>query len=90
LREPHSAGPNLRHAATFGHLATKDIREVLKIAKQHVYKWDVIDLKYLNSRAADLEKIKQEFKLQQIIRVDYNKELRSVSLAIKDTLKGVL
>ncbi|MDE4974215.1 bifunctional folylpolyglutamate synthase/dihydrofolate synthase, partial [Francisella tularensis subsp. holarctica] len=50
---------------------------------------DVIDLKYLNSRAADLEKIKQEFKLKQIIRVDYNKDLSSVYLEKKDTLTVV-
>lgn len=89
LLESKFAGKNIRYEAIFGILATKDIREVLNIAKQHVYKWDVIDLKYLDSRAADLEKIKQEFKLQQIIRVDYNKDLSSVYLAKKDTLMVV-
>ncbi|MDE5033819.1 bifunctional folylpolyglutamate synthase/dihydrofolate synthase, partial [Francisella tularensis subsp. holarctica] len=73
----------------FGILATNHIREVLNIAKQHVYKWAVIDLIYLNSRAADLEKIKHEFKLQQIIRVVYIKDLSSDFLAKKDTLTVV-
>ncbi|MDE5022798.1 bifunctional folylpolyglutamate synthase/dihydrofolate synthase, partial [Francisella tularensis subsp. holarctica] len=80
------AGKNILYEAIFGILANKDIREVLNIAKQHVYKCDVIDLKYLNSRAADLEKIKQEFKLQKIISVDYNRDLSCVYLAKKDTL----
>ncbi|AIT09851.1 folylpolyglutamate synthase [Candidatus Francisella endociliophora] len=83
------ANRDIRYEAVFGILASKDIKEVLNIAKKYVYKWDVIDLKYLDSRATDINKIKQEFKDQEIVKVEFNKDLSSVYLSKKDTVTVV-
>ncbi|GAB4221729.1 MAG: Mur ligase family protein [Francisella sp.] len=80
---------NIRYEAIFGILANKDLTAILNIAKKYIYKWEVVDLKYLDSRAADIEKIKQEFKSQQIIKVEYNKDLSSVYLSKKNTVTVV-
>lgn len=80
---------SIRYEAVFGILASKDLHEMLNIAKSHIYKWDIVDLGYLDNRAADLDKIKQEFKSQQIVRVDFNKDLSSIYLSKKDTVTVV-
>lgn len=80
---------NIKYEAIFGILASKDIAQVLAIAKKYIYKWDVIDLKPLDSRALELQKIKDEFVSQQIVRVDYNKDLSSVYLSKKNTVTVV-
>jgi dihydrofolate synthase/folylpolyglutamate synthase len=80
---------NVKYEAIFGILASKDIAQVLAIAKKYIYKWDVIDLKPLDSRALELQKIKDEFVSQQIVRVDYNKDLSSVYLSKKNTVTVV-
>ena len=79
----------IRYEAIFGILASKDISEILSIAKKYVHKWEVVDLKYLDPRALDIEKIKQEFSQQNILKVDYNKDLSSVYLSKKYTVTVV-
>lgn len=86
LLESRFDNKNLRYEAVFGILASKDLHEILNIAKQYIYKWEVIDLKYLDLRAATIEKIKQEFKFQEIVRVDYHRDLSSVYLSKKNTV----
>ncbi|MED7820296.1 MULTISPECIES: bifunctional folylpolyglutamate synthase/dihydrofolate synthase [unclassified Francisella] len=89
LLESRFSFQKVKYEAIFGILASKDISEILSIAKKYVYKWEVIDLKHLDSRALDIEKIKQEFRQQHILRVDYNKDLSSVYLSKKDTVTVV-
>ncbi|MED7789352.1 Mur ligase family protein [Francisella sp. 19X1-34] len=89
LLESKFASKKVRYEAIFGILASKDIAEVLSIAKSYIYKWEVVDLKFLDSRALDIEIIKQEFSKQGIIKVDYNKDLSSIYLAKKNTVTVV-
>ncbi|AEI35204.1 bifunctional folylpolyglutamate synthase/dihydrofolate synthase [Francisella salina] len=80
---------NVRYEAVFGVLASKDLHEILNIARDRIQKWDIVDLKYLDGRAADLDKIKQEFESQKIVRVDFNTDLGSIYLSKKDTVTVV-
>lgn len=89
LLESKFATKDVRYEAVFGILASKDAHEVINIANKYIYKWDVVDLNYLDPRAANIERIKQEFESQQIARVEYNKDLSSVYLSKKKTVTVV-
>ncbi|QIW09411.1 Mur ligase family protein [Francisella sp. LA112445] len=89
LLEAKFDSTKIRYEAIFGILASKDISEILSIAKKYVYKWEVVDLKYLDPRALDIEIVKQKFARQDIIKVDYNKDLSSIYLAKKNTVTVV-
>lgn len=84
LIESKFAEYDVSYEAVFGILASKDIYEVLNIAKDHVYKWNVVDLKYLDPRATDINKIKQEFANQGIVKVEYYDDLSKIYLSKKD------
>ncbi|WP_150466831.1 bifunctional folylpolyglutamate synthase/dihydrofolate synthase [Francisella sp. SYW-9] len=79
----------IRYEAIFGILASKDISEIISIAKRYIYKWEVVDLKYIDPRALDIKEIKQRFREQDIVRVDYNKDLSSIYLSKKSTVTVV-
>ncbi|MFC4892417.1 bifunctional folylpolyglutamate synthase/dihydrofolate synthase [Pseudofrancisella aestuarii] len=79
----------IKFEAIFGILRTKDIKTILEIAKQYVYRWDVIDLQKVDDRALDINKIKEEFERQNIVWVDYHKDLSSVYMSKKDTVTVV-
>ncbi len=82
-------GMNIEYEAIFGILGSKDLASVLSIAKDYIAKWNVIDLNYLDSRAQSIGNIKQEFEQQNIIKVDYHKNLSTVYLSKKETLTVV-
>ena len=77
---------NIKYQAIFGILGSKDIANILSIAKHHIHKWNVIDLKFLDERASDIKEIKQQFKQQNIIKADFDKDLNKIHLADKDTV----
>ncbi|AJC48594.1 bifunctional folylpolyglutamate synthase/dihydrofolate synthase [Allofrancisella guangzhouensis] len=79
----------IKYEAIFGVLATKDINTIVSIAKKHIYKWEIVDLKTFDQRALDIDNIKQVFSNHGIIRVDFNKDLGSVYLSKKDTVTVV-
>ncbi|ASG67421.1 bifunctional folylpolyglutamate synthase/dihydrofolate synthase [Francisella halioticida] len=86
LLESKFDSTKIKYEAIFGILASKDISRILSIAKKYIYKWEIIDLKNLDSRALSICKVKQEFRQQHILKVDYNKDLSSVYLSKKNTV----
>jgi len=80
---------NIRYEAVFGILGSKDLASVLSIAKEHIGKWSVVDLSYLDARAQNIENIKKEFDLQNITKVDYHNDLSSIFLSKKNTVTVV-
>lgn len=80
---------NIKYEAVFGILGSKDIEKVLSIAKQYIYRWNVVDLKYADSRALNIDDIRTEFEKQNIIMVDYHHDLTSLYLAKKNTVTVV-
>ncbi|KEI35198.1 dihydrofolate synthase [Francisella sp. W12-1067] len=80
---------DIKYEAIFGVLATKDINAIVSIAKKHIYKWEVIDLKTFDERALNVDNIKQVFSNHDILRVEFNKDLSSVYLSKKSTVTVV-
>jgi dihydrofolate synthase/folylpolyglutamate synthase len=80
---------NVEYEAVFGILGSKDLANVLSIAKKYISRWNVIDLSYIDLRAQKLDNIKKEFNLQSITRVDYHKNLTSVYLSKKSNVTVV-
>lgn len=76
----------IKYEAIFGILGSKDLTNVLMIAKEYISKWSVVDLKYLDARAQSFEDIKKEFNSQSMAKVDYHKDLTSIYLSKKDTV----
>ena len=81
--------PNNKIEVIFGILGTKDLDVILEIAKPNVEAWNIVDLKKFDSRALELDKIKNKFNDKGISQVDYHNDFSSISMAEKDTIVAV-
>jgi dihydrofolate synthase/folylpolyglutamate synthase len=82
-------GVDVQYEAVFGLLKGKDISKILTIAKPYIKKWNIVDLSFIDSRAADISQIHAEFVRHNISIVDFHESLDSVYLSKKSTLTVV-